>query len=143
MSDEGGIFIKLLEEEVRLRREDEDRKRAEEYMATLNIHHEMGFDLRDRYFDANGKEVTFESIYLAGLEAGRGESKWIKCSERMPEKGVPVVARDSAGDMNLVNLTKESPAYFSYWDGCSCCSRFDGSMVTHWMPLPEGPEGES
>ena len=57
--------------------------------------------------------------------------RWIPCTERMPEAGLNV----------LIWVDDESHvAYFSQDSRRWLDSEGDWARVTHWMPLPEGPE---
>lgn len=63
-------------------------------------------------------------------------SKWIKCSERMPEYFSNVLVTDGEG-VEVMRLDCDG-----YWDSwlepwVVTVARED---VTHWMPLPEPPE---
>lgn len=72
--------------------------------------------------------------------------KWIKCSERMPEAGVPVLVLLS-GEIRVAEIRWDTPTHeetyqpFRYWD-----DPYDDGQpwevfdITHWMPLPEPPE---
>lgn len=54
-------------------------------------------------------------------------TKWIKCTERMPEKD----------GRYLVNAK-----YSSEWIGVSSLreGKFDDCHITHWMDLPKAPQ---
>lgn len=64
-------------------------------------------------------------------------SEWIKCSERMPPFGAPVLV------VGIVGNTVQNNIY--EWDGCTWCDyrddygEHDKDVFTHWMPLPEPP----
>ena len=64
--------------------------------------------------------------------------EWIKCSERMPEPGQPVLVVSSMGGVVQNNVYE--------WDGMTWCDfRADygehaQGVFSHWMPLPEPPE---
>ena len=55
-------------------------------------------------------------------------SEWVKCSERMPEDGVPVLVTD--GFVVLIGSYDGFDGGDYYWT----------EFATHWMPLPEPPE---
>jgi hypothetical protein len=62
-------------------------------------------------------------------------SEWIKCSERMPEPNMKILAHSKrckhffAVRKNRVRLPWE------FVDGDTCYEK-----ITHWMPLPEPPQ---
>ena len=64
-------------------------------------------------------------------------ANWIKCSERMPEHGMPVLVVGAIGNTVQNNVYE--------WDG-NTWSDFRNdygehgpSTITHWQPLPEAP----
>lgn len=65
-------------------------------------------------------------------------SQWIKCSERMPEEGKPVLVVGSIGGAVQNNVYE--------WDGRTWCdfradyNELSMDVFTHWMPLPEPPQ---
>lgn len=71
-------------------------------------------------------EIRGNTIYL--------NPRWIKCSDRMPEKDSFVLALDEKKNM----VVAEVSGYNSWYCACKFC---DGSyfLPTHWMPLPETP----
>ena len=60
--------------------------------------------------------------------------KWIKASERLPEKGGWYLIYAPSEGKPMINM--------AFWSS----GRFSGLVkvwidaITHWMPLPEGPE---
>ena len=58
--------------------------------------------------------------------------RWISVKERMPEDGKNVLAYEGGG------------FYFLDWccDGEWVVASESTAVVTHWMPLPEPPEGQ-
>ena len=62
----------------------------------------------------------------------RDETKWIKCSERLPELGEPVLIFTT--DMNQFMGWLENRHLWSYEH-----QSWFLSEVSHWMPLPPNP----
>lgn len=65
-------------------------------------------------------------------DAGEMVGRWIKCSERMPDAGVPVLGFGHANESTTVYRT--ALRWYEYVDD----EWIEG--VTHWMPLPKPPE---
>ena len=55
---------------------------------------------------------------------------WVKCSERMPELGVPVLVLD--GSQTWVDKAYDSDDGVSFYED-------NYGKATHWMPLPAPP----
>lgn len=74
-----------------------------------------------------------EKLYLEKL---LNRTRWIPCSERMPEceQEVLVYAVDMVGSTIDVDCISEYTQKWRFFDGTF--------KVTHWMPLPEPPERE-
>ena len=68
---------------------------------------------------------------------------WIKCSERLPsEADHYLVALSDPEDVGWVT-DKAWTAFYNKGGEWDCCEAVeDGQPVTHWMPLPEPPEGD-
>ena len=60
--------------------------------------------------------------------------EWIKCSERMPEADVSVLAL-----LNGQPLVLHWFSLTGMWDDGDFLSFIELDEVTHWMPLPEKP----
>ena len=64
-------------------------------------------------------------------------SEWIKCSEQMPEPGVPVLVVSMIGNVVQNNVYE--------WDGRTWSDfrndygEYESEVFTHWMPMPEAP----
>ena len=77
---------------------------------------------------------------------GRGKRdafKWIPVTERLPEKYEKVLALTQSkmsGDYNTWLIWYTPQSGFHYYD--SEWGDIEMDDVTHWMPLPEQPEGE-
>lgn len=70
-------------------------------------------------------------------------SEWIKCSERLPEPGLRVLATDGSfvGEAYMSaagNWYRYGTPWAVAWKDWSK----DNTTVTHWMPLPDAPEVE-
>lgn len=59
---------------------------------------------------------------------------WISCSERMPDNNHDVLFFDVWGYIRIGWFSADDRSWFTSDDGC--CME-----VTHWMPLPEPPQG--
>lgn len=64
-------------------------------------------------------------------------SKWIKCSERMPDCGAEVVFYSDAAGMGFARY--EMIRGKMYWVWCTGDVFNGGTEPTHWQPLPEPP----
>jgi hypothetical protein len=73
----------------------------------------------------------------------RKERRWVPVEERLPEIGTDVLAMGSEGVFQAyLTLWGESPRWEALVldvHGCGCCGG-ESASVTHWMPLPPGPE---
>lgn len=79
----------------------------------------------------HGEEDFLDAMYSA-LDALREQPRWISVEERLPEDDVEVLTRRATG------MSVETHCGFG-WD----YDEYNGNWrVTHWMPLPEGPEVE-
>lgn len=89
-------------------------------------------------FDVNKEELTKALLYdrgqyEKGYEDGLNASKWVPCSERLPEDYTECLICDDIGRVY------ESKYYRSAW-----LIKNGTSVVVAWMPLPKPyiPEGE-
>lgn len=73
-----------------------------------------------------------------GSEPATVPGKWIPVSERMPIEFEAVIAFD--GDQVYGEAMHSSDDGFTI-DGYDPCDRVQLQNVTHWMPLPAGPQG--
>ena len=74
------------------------------------------------------------------------ERRWVPVGERLPEIGTDVLAMGSEGVFQacliLWGESRRWEALVLDVHGCGCCGG-GGASVTHWMPLPPGPEGDA
>ena len=71
-------------------------------------------------------------VRLEEKQATSDKSKWISVKDRLPDCANTVLAIDRDGIM-------ASAYYVGNWHSGG---ELDECAVTHWMPLPEPPEGE-
>jgi hypothetical protein len=69
--------------------------------------------------------------------------RWIPVGERLPEVGTDVLAMGGEGVFQacliLWGESRRWEALVLDVHGCGCCGG-GGASVTHWQPLPPGPE---
>ena len=80
------------------------------------------------------------TVYAAELLRDR----WINVEDRLPEL-IPCYAGTAYSEAVVV-LTSGKKAMIAIWDGVDfiCAASYwdaEGEQITHWMPLPEPPEG--
>lgn len=69
-------------------------------------------------------------------------SEWIKCSERMPKVGKPVLlwrSDDECFEIGWLNQRQSAFDLEGYWEESSHWRDVGIKDVTHWMPLPSPP----
>lgn len=97
--------------------------------------------------------VELERFQEAMLQGADGNSQWVACSERMPEKGRTLALfgkRIKQACANYVDegyIGDDGEFYFFDWEGgprIDDCHPYDKAIVTHWMywELPAAPKGE-
>ena len=69
----------------------------------------------------------------AERDALREKKRWISVTEKTPEYDMPQLALNADGDALIANY-----AYGEWFDTWG-----QDVEVTHWMPLPEAPEGNN
>ena len=85
-------------------------------------------------FDSVGKPAT--EIYqkvreMPTVDAAAEKPRWIPVTERLPEEEVSVIAWEKQGFSYVDYLS----------DGVWTIADHNYGEVTHWVPLPEPPEG--
>lgn len=64
----------------------------------------------------------------------RGEAaRWISVKDRLPEEGVQVLVWEKHGSAYAAYVNKQVSGVWQIGDT-------NGAIITHWIPLPEGPE---
>lgn len=119
---------------------DEDRKRAEEY---LSSHVNPEWLLRS---DGEAKFVTdcLVDTYLAGLEEGR-KSQWVKCSERLPDSDGTYLVwprgkyHGHEVQFATVGFNRVPADSFFYETEDSYDTSCHPIQPEYWMPLPPPP----
>ncbi|HCT2627875.1 TPA: DUF551 domain-containing protein [Klebsiella pneumoniae] len=74
-----------------------------------------------------------------GSEPATVPGKWIPVSERMPEDEQEVLTINKMGHRFVSFFDKHSGLFFDRLDAPAACC-IEHVLVTHWMPLPAGPQ---
>ena len=84
--------------------------------------------LNERIYDTNDVLESIDEQPDVDPESLRPTAHWISVKDRLPEKDEYVLCFCNIGDgfQAIFHYGKER--------------KFDGTAVTHWMPLPEPPE---
>lgn len=80
--------------------------------------------------------VSVEKMLEAFWQEGYMVQKWIPCSDRMPEKHEEVLAYSPYWGKIVVAMWG-GEFWLEQWTD----DDLEQSEITHWMPLPEPPEG--
>ena len=80
--------------------------------------------------------------YAEEIAVLQEKTRWIPVTERLPEVGEMVLAIASGKPMGTVTLFHALEMATLYNDGwfLETWPDWEDATVTHWMPLPEGPE---
>jgi len=70
--------------------------------------------------------------YIEAAIVALAAQRWIPVGERMPEDGVPVLTFTNTGDIGPVAWVNDRGRWKWHVD--------DELIVTHWRPLPDGPQ---
>lgn len=85
--------------------------------------------LREMAKELNAQRAEAE----AERDALREKKRWLSVTEKTPEYDMPQLALNADGDALIANY-----AYGEWFDTWG-----QNVEVTHWMPLPEAPEGNN
>lgn len=83
--------------------------------------------------------------YAEEIAVAQERTRWIPVTERLPEEGVPVLINYIGTDGEVyadgVAVWRECGCF--WWEGSLAdCEEDVAVPITHWMPLPDGPEVE-
>lgn len=97
--------------------------------------HEIDMDLLLKHLRNPENLLGREKMYLEELVQ---RSRWIPCSERMPEKYTAVLVFDNYGDMWAGQVDKNGMWCEADDYDYVVCDNI--CKVTYWMPMPEPPK---
>ena len=90
-------------------------------------------NLLDKAAEAIERLTAENAKAEAERDALREKKRWISVTEKTPEYDMPQLALNADGDALIANY-----AYGEWFDTWG-----QDVEVTHWMPLPEAPEGNN
>ena len=82
---------------------------------------------------AFGFDVSTDNLKqrVCPLFRNKGGNDWIPVTERLPEQGQEVIVYSGG-------VLKPTVSAYLFWD-----KHYDNwARITHWMPLPDGPESK-
>lgn len=91
--------------------------------------------LNGRQFN-NLKGCFYEALKVAMRNYPVTPDGWISCSERMPDDGQEVVVQTHSGWRYIAFYESHSGLFYDSPEG-----NVEYVLVTHWMQLPEPPQG--
>ena len=97
-----------------------------------------GADLIERLTDRCAR-------YAEEIAVAQERPRWIPVEERLPEEGVPVLINyiGTDGEVYADGIAAWTDSGCFWWEGSLAdCDEEVAVPITHWMPLPEPPEGE-
>lgn len=95
-----------------------------------------GADLIERLADRCAR-------YAEEIAVAQERTRWIPVTERMPEEGVPVLINyiGTDGEVYADGVAVWTECGCFWWEGSLAdCEEDVAVPITHWMPLPDGPE---
>ena len=84
----------------------------------------------------NADQIIMDAANLLEQLTADGKQQWISVEEQRPEPGKRVLATDG---VFVGEAYRTSADTWRRYDGIAMRDCL-GSVVTHWMPLPEAPE---
>lgn len=97
-----------------------------------------GADLIERLSDRCAR-------YAEEIAVLQERTRWIPVTERLPEEGVPVLINyiGTDGEVYADGVAVWTECGCFWWEGSLAdCEEDVAVPITHWRPLPEGPEVE-
>lgn len=83
--------------------------------------------------------------YAEEIAVAQERTRWIPVTERLPEEGVPVLINyiGTNGEVYADGVAVWTECGCFWWEGSLAdCEEDVAVPITHWRPLPEGPEVE-
>lgn len=83
--------------------------------------------------------------YAEEIAVAQERTRWIPVTERLPEEGVPVLINyiGTDGEVHADGVAVWTECGCFWWEGSLAdCGEDVAVPITHWMPLPDGPEEE-
>lgn len=115
---------------------DNDVITIEECISRLDIiRHELVSGSRDHFALSAGIAALYE------MKSGHAVNSWIPCSERLPEQTGYYLVCDAAAEFDNIRGRREVAKFVIGRHGGHWYGAIRRECITHWMPLPEPPEG--
>lgn len=100
----------------------------------------VDMELVDDFFHSRRNLSDLRTILAQQQEIERLRNPWISVEDELPNEGVSVLIYNSFGETNtcrrpvIIDTNKS-------WEANT--GEFSRPRITHWMPLPKPPKGES
>lgn len=110
-------------------------------MESLRAHCEAMFDDKFASDETWDRDITALDMAISRMK----QAGWVSVKDRLPEEGERVLATDGdfVGEAYLMDYHPVPGVFGRYWYRSygANWSLVSDKPVTHWMPLPEPPEG--